>query len=592
MHPRITPPFRTLLLAVCTLVTTALAHDPPVERSPHPRGPHPERFTTDQPGRTLDLPDEEEMFTFVVFGDRTGGPDSGVAILREAVRETNLFEPDLVMTVGDLIQGYNTTEPWMRQMREYREAMNELLCPWFPVAGNHDIYWRGTNQPPQEHEHHYQEHFGPLWYAFDHKDCRFIVLYTDEPDPKTGERNFSNPNSQRMSPEQFAWLEKTLDEGRDRKHVFVFLHHPRWLGNNYGDDWNRVHALLAEPGNVRACFAGHIHHMRHDGVRDGIEYVALATVGGNQRATVPEAGYLHEYHVVTVRPDGFAMAAVPVGGVIDVRALTGKISVGTRILAQTEPSVNSTVLFNESGGADGRFVVYMTNPTDRPIEYALTPTSEDSRWSFKPDHTHGKLEPGQLEQVEFQARRIASPVDASMRTPRLDVDREYLGEQVRYTIPTRSIAIPVTATLDQPAVPEREFALSLEGSSDAILVPSDVIEFPEGPFTLETWFRPTKNSKRTGLLCKTESSAYGFFLSNGVPDFHVHLDGRYTIATNPSVVVEPGEWHHLAGVFDGRASFRRGSSGNPWTPARDDRSRLRVSADRGQTDRRLPSVDA
>ena len=183
---------------------------------------------------------------------------------------------------------------------------------------------------------------------------------------------------------------------------------------------------------------------------------------------------------------------------------------------------------------------------------ALTPTSEDSRWSFKPDHTHGKLEPGQLEQVEFQARRIASPVDASMRTPRLDVDREYLGEQVRYTIPTRSIAIPVTATLDQPAVPEREFAMSLEGSSDAILVPSDVIEFPEGPFTLETWFRPTKNSKRTGLLCKTESSAYGFFLSNGVPDFHVHLDGRYTIATNPSVVVEPGDWHHLAGVFDGR----------------------------------------
>ena len=139
MHCRTLIP-ACLLLGLTVNGALVTADGPPVERPPHPRGPHPERFTTDQPGRTLDLPDEEEMFTFVVFGDRTGGPDSGVAILREAVRETNLFEPDLVMTVGDLIQGYNTTEPWMRQMREYREAMDELLCPWFPGAGNHDIY--------------------------------------------------------------------------------------------------------------------------------------------------------------------------------------------------------------------------------------------------------------------------------------------------------------------------------------------------------------------------------------------------------------------------------------------------------------------
>ena len=73
------------------------------------------------------------------------------------------------MTVGDLIQGYNTTEPWLEQMHEYRETMNGLLCPWFPVAGNHDIYWRGPDRPAEEHEQRYEQHFGPLWYAFDHK---------------------------------------------------------------------------------------------------------------------------------------------------------------------------------------------------------------------------------------------------------------------------------------------------------------------------------------------------------------------------------------------------------------------------------------
>ena len=59
----------------------------------------------------------------------------------------NLLEPDFVWTVGDLIQGYNTTEPWIRQMEEYKGVMDELLCPWFPVAGNHDVYWRGEGKP-------------------------------------------------------------------------------------------------------------------------------------------------------------------------------------------------------------------------------------------------------------------------------------------------------------------------------------------------------------------------------------------------------------------------------------------------------------
>ena len=91
------------------------------------------------------------------------------------------------MTVGDLIQGYNTTEPWLDQMREYRETMNGLLCPWFPVAGNHDIYWRGPDRPAEEHEQRYEQHL-VHWYAFDHKGCQFIVLYSDEGIPRAGEQ--------------------------------------------------------------------------------------------------------------------------------------------------------------------------------------------------------------------------------------------------------------------------------------------------------------------------------------------------------------------------------------------------------------------
>ncbi|MEM8712865.1 MAG: metallophosphoesterase, partial [Planctomycetota bacterium] len=241
------------------------------------------RFLTNRKsGVDLPLPEEEEAFFFVVYGDRTGGPASGVALLREAVAETNLLGPDLVMTVGDLIQGYNEPDAWMAQMREYHDAMAPLRMPWFPVAGNHDIYYRSRDRsvprPAEEHEARYEMHFGPLWYAFRHKSAWFIVLYTDEPNPDTGERNFNDPDCQRMSPEQLAWLDETLKVTSDAPHVFVFCHHPRWIDGRYGNDWDKVHQRLVKAGNVKGVFGGHIHRMRYD-PRDGIEYFALATVG-------------------------------------------------------------------------------------------------------------------------------------------------------------------------------------------------------------------------------------------------------------------------------------------------------------------------
>ena len=146
-------------------------------------------FTTRSSEIVLPLPSEEDAFTFAVFGDRTGGQPEGVDVLADAVRDVNLIEPDLVMTVGDLINGYNRTAEWLTQMREFKAIMNRLLCPWFPVAGNHDVFWRPLNDPEMpkfQHQEHYEMHFGPLWYSFQHKQCAFTVIYSDEGDEETG----------------------------------------------------------------------------------------------------------------------------------------------------------------------------------------------------------------------------------------------------------------------------------------------------------------------------------------------------------------------------------------------------------------------
>lgn len=518
----------------------------------HVHPPDEERFTTTRHATTLpELPNEGDAFTFAVFGDRTGGPAEGVKVLAEAVRDVNLLEPDLVMTVGDLIEGYNRRPAWQRQANEFTGIMDRLLMPWFPVAGNHDVYWRGAGRPADEHEGDYEAHFGPLWYAFEHKDCWFIVLYTDEGNPLTGERTFEKPASQRMSPEQLSFLESTLERAHDAKHVFVFLHHPRWLGGRYGDDWDRVHERLVEAGNVRAVFAGHIHTMRYDGPRDGIEYVTLATTGGGQSARVPEAGYLHHFHMVTVRDTQISLASLPVGEVMDVRNITGVVSRETGQLSRMRPRLTSPLGLAADGSVEQSVSVTVRNPVSRPIEMTMSIQSNDSRWRSWPDHDHRLIQPDEATTFEFQVTRPAESLDTGYRPLRAQISMDYLAEAARFRIPMSWTEVPVRPTLIAPKVSDVEQALRVDGSAGVAVVPSSMVEMPDGPLTLECWFNAMQYGNRTGLIAKTENSEYGIFVSKGVPSFSIFLGDRYAEAQAAAPILETNRWHHVAGVFDG-----------------------------------------
>ena len=499
----------------------------------------------------LPLPEEKDAFVFSVFGDRTGGPAEGIEVLKQAVADVNLFEPDLVMTVGDLIEGYNETAAWLPQMREYKQVMGKLLCPWFPVAGNHDIYWRGKNKPPGDHEQNYEMHFGPLWYAFSHKNCWFSVLYSDEGDPSTGVKDFGNPSAQRMSPDQFDWLKATLQRARDAQHVFLFLHHPRWLGGGYGDDWQRVHRELVAAGNVRIVFAGHIHRMRYDGPRDGIEYITLATVGGGQSGVAPQAGYLHQYHLVTVRPQQIAMASIPVGEAMNVREITGQISDEVRTLAQTLPSFRQLAEIGDDGQPRRPMVVELFNPTSRPVEVVVRVDMSDGYWRANPDHVHCKVYPGQ---------RITRTLQLSGRGPlnfnrfigpHLIVDTDYLAPTSRIPIKEQRLNIPVRLDLVAPSRPPSNMAVSVNRTS-YLAIDSGTLIIPDGPLTVECWLNARTFDTRVGLVAKTENSEFGLFAGGGVPNFSIHLDGRYVDVRSDQPMLEPGKWHHVAGVFDGK----------------------------------------
>ncbi|MEL7237503.1 MAG: LamG-like jellyroll fold domain-containing protein [Planctomycetota bacterium] len=524
---------------------------------PHPTEPGGTRFFTSRDSKVnLPLPTEEDAFTFVVFGARTGGPADGVAILADAVRDVNLFEPDLVMTVGDLIDGYNDDDEWLVEMREYKAIMSELLCPWFPVAGNHDTYWRPgrdgdpNDRPENEHDDNYEMHFGPLWYAFEHKNSFFVVLYSDEGDPVTGTKSFGTPVNQIMSPEQKAWLGETLKKAKDADHVFVFLHHPRWMGGRYGTDWNNVHRMLVEAGNVTAVFAGHIHRMTYRGPRDGIEYVTLATVGGHNGQRVPEAGMLHHYNVVTVRKQQVAMTAIPVGAAVDPRAMTLELTTAAESLATLQLDFDRPLEVS-ADASQSAVAVSMTNPTTMPVELTLTPTTDDSRWTVRPEHAHVKLEGEASATVTFDVVRADDSLDNAFRVLTIDTDAELLTDSARYTIPRQQTLVPFTVAPGwQPGVTPGQ-TLAVDGEGGLMVASRDVRLPAESAFTLEGWIRGDDFAGRRGVLAKTERSEYGIFASDARPTFSVHLDGRYVTVRGEVDQLKVGRWHHVAGVFDG-----------------------------------------
>lgn len=516
--------------------------------------PTPERFHTSRSSEIdLPLPAEKDAFTFVVYGDRTGGPPEGVSVLADAVRDTNLLEPDLVMTVGDLINGYSTEDVWMTQMKEFKSIMNELACPWFPVAGNHDIYWRGpdpSKKPVGEMESAYEMHFGPLWYAFEHKNSWFIVLYSDEGNPATGEKTFGKPDAQKMSPEQFRWLDQTLTKAGDADHVFLFLHHPRWLGRGYGDDWDRVHQRLKQAGNVSAVFAGHIHRMRYDGPRDGIEYVTLATTGGGQSGAIPQAGYLHHYDIVTVRQDRIALAAVPVGEVMDVREITGELIAQVNAVKSSPAQITPALLMKKAEGGHQKVTVTLRNPSDRAVATVLSHGSPGLTFTCQPDHRHLTLAPGESHDLTFHLTWSDQATTGTLAAPRFHLDCEYLAKGFAYEIPRRTIPVPLDFQLDPGSTPPPG-AARFNGSTQALAIPSDRFSV-ERELTLECRFKADSFAERTGLVTKTESSGYGLFVNEGRPTFSIFIGGSYLSAVADTPLLKTDTWHHLAGVYDGK----------------------------------------
>ncbi len=493
--------------------------------------------------RPIVAPEERDEFSFVILADRTTGPREGVNVLRRAVEMTNDLDPAFVMTVGDMINGYNQAPEWMAEMREYHDVMGSLSKPWYPVAGNHDVYERPATE--EGHIALYKQHFGPLYYSFDYKWAHIICLFSDE------SLSFSNPAvTQNMSSEQMQWLRDDL-AATDAEQVYVFMHHPRWLYR--GCNWPDVHDILVEDGRVAGVIAGHIHTYRDDGNHDGIHYYAMAVTGGSQGSFNASVN-MHHLNLVRVTRDGFSMTVHPIDSFYSGAMARGEeVDEMNRLNSGGWVRVRGPVRASLSDRSDSGFTVEVWNPTSQPLTFDLE-LDLPAGATGSLDETRVELQPGKARSIPARVSLPALDVNAMPRVSVRGSTVFLFDSGLRQPLEQRADSRLYLDDVGELAAanPTSNGVLVLDGESAARVDLSDSLAGMRA-FTLECWVRGDQPDGRVGLVTRTENSAFGIFWSetnSTIPAGYAHLPGGYAEA-RASAAWDYTAWTHVALCYDG-----------------------------------------
>jgi 3',5'-cyclic AMP phosphodiesterase CpdA len=230
---------------------------------------------------------------FAVIGDRTGS--NVPEVYEQVVAEVMRMRPDLVMTVGDQIEGYHdNTERLVEEWAEYKGIIKPLTMPVYLTPGNHDIL-------SDVQEGVFRDQIGDPYYSFDYEGIHFVIM-----------DNGRWEKSEDLPSEQLEWLIADLDHNRNCEYSFVFMHKPFWFYSTAVGKPDTLHALFRTFG-VDAVFTGHFHKY-FTGYYNGIKYTNLGSSGGG--ASPGPSGLLYHFCWVTVDDNEIAVAPIEMGAVL------------------------------------------------------------------------------------------------------------------------------------------------------------------------------------------------------------------------------------------------------------------------------------
>jgi len=248
-----------------------------------------------RPYTHLNLNNAPDKFHFVVVPDNTGASRPG--IWAKGVDKINLLEPEFVVSVGDLIQGYvRDTVILNRQWDQFNSWTRKFTMPFFYVAGNHDY----TNAVMADM---WKRKYGADYYHFVYRNTLFLCLNSED-----GATALKNPD---FSEAQYEYVREVLAANAGVRHTFVFMHQPLWLHEN-AVNWRKTEKLLLE--RKHSVFTGHLHHYALH-ARNHSDYFVLATMGGGSRLRGKKYGEFDHFLWVTLKEDTPVFANISLDGV-------------------------------------------------------------------------------------------------------------------------------------------------------------------------------------------------------------------------------------------------------------------------------------
>lgn len=182
--------------------------------------------------------------------------------MRYVLADLNERELDFVIHLGDLVHPVPAVENlYNRAAKEFHEQVAGLKHPLHFIPGNHDVGdkpnpWAPAGTVTKAFLDLYAQHFGPGYFAFEHKGCHFLFINAQVINTGLAEEQ-----------QQRIWLEQYL-ETHSRERLFLSTHYPPYLNTVDEDEHYDNIAIpgrqwlldLLERYEVEVLFAGHVHH--------------------------------------------------------------------------------------------------------------------------------------------------------------------------------------------------------------------------------------------------------------------------------------------------------------------------------------------
>ena len=325
-------------------------------------------------------------FRFIVVGDRTGGHVD--MVFKEVIDEVQILDPDFVICVGDLIEGYtDDTLVLYAEWDTIFSIVEKLNCPFYFVAGNHDISNENDRRIYESRTR------TKRYYSFDYKNNHFIILDNTM-------TYFSSP--QPVDDEQLDWLRKDLEKNRQTANTFVFYHLPRYLDAYITGEPDPLAEICREYG-VDVIFTGHWHtYVYLNEVQDGIEYITVGSSGGGMDTGDMGRGHFYHYLMVNVKDDDHSIAVIRKGNVFPVNIVTASDHEVIR-RADAEVVQMDPCFVKDQGKKISKEINMMINNfgPDSIID-TLRLVFDAERYEIKPEKI--KLEVGSEEEKEYKLK--------------------------------------------------------------------------------------------------------------------------------------------------------------------------------------------